>query len=267
MTDTPGEADPAPPAHTPADAPTDDPGGTGADRRAFLNSLSRDAVSTAGKVAGFSAMIRRGVFAAGESLAQGFPPPADGQTSEPPRAAGTPQPASAIGPEAAAAVGPESAPAPTPATTAAPSPSVPPAPTRDPVATLTPDQLAFLTTMPRVILAALDPSGSPHLTVSDYHWDGSSFRLPAQQFTLRASNVEGDPRVALFIEDEASGASVSVSGTGRVVYGEPVGDLMRLILGKYGSPEDVGPRWEALRRSGDRGVIEITPRRFVWRVS
>ncbi len=270
-------ADPATPSGddapgAPSAAAPDGPGaesGLPPDRRAFLNHLSRDAVSTAGRVAGLSSVFRRSIFAAGEAMVGALEP--DGATDPRPSAAPvdptapgmppspvTPQPTVPPGGPAATSAIPRIDPPVTPALAPPPARAIP-----DPVATLTADQHAFLADQPRIILAANDPAGPPHVTMSDYHWDGAVFTLPTQQFTLRATNVESDPRVSLFLE--AEGTSVAVTAIATVVYGDAAEPAMRRILERTVSAADALARWTELRASGDRMIIEARPTRFVWR--
>ncbi len=221
------------------------------DRRAFLDHLSRDAVSTAGRVAGLSSVFRRSVFAAGEAM-MGALAPESATDAEREATAG----ATATAPR----------PAPVPVLPTPPAEPVPAAlPTRipsDPVAALTPEQHTILASGPTIVLAANDPAGPPHVTVSAYHWDGSTFSLPAQQFTLRASNVESDPRVSLFLE--VPGTAVAMTGVATVVYGDAVADVMLRILVRDADAGTAQARWEELRASGDRMIISVRPTRFVW---
>ncbi len=233
-------------------APTAD---SPADRRAFLSDLSREAVSTAGRVAGFSAMLRRSVFAAGEAAAESL-----STVGRDPAAQESPEPA----PAPPGSIGAPEAPVSASAPIAEASTTLPPAPP-DPVAKLTEDQRAFLSEMARATLAVNDPAGSPQLTSSAYHWDGAVFRLPGQQFSLRVANIERDPRVGLFIEDPSSDTSVAITGVATAVYGDQVETGMLLILGRDTSPAAALRRWAELAASGDRMVIEVRPTRFVWR--
>ncbi len=220
--------------------------GSRPDRRAFLRQLSGEALSTAGRLAGFSSIIRRSVTAAGDAVGIREP--------ETPSAEARPTP-------------PLRDPA-VPVVTGAPSaPSAPfaPAPEQDPVAALTPDQHDFLARGARAVLAVNDPTGAPHLTSSRYHWDGSMFRLPAQLYTARAEAVDRDPRVGLLVEDAASEAWVAVTGRASVAYGDDVDREMLLLLAKYLAADPAALRWAELRASGDRIVIRIRPARFVWR--
>ena len=66
-------ADPVEPADAAADAPPD----PSTDRRAFMRQMSRDAVLTAGRLAGLSSVVRRSVVAAGVAATQGLEPPVD----------------------------------------------------------------------------------------------------------------------------------------------------------------------------------------------
>lgn len=243
------------------------------DRRAFLNQISHDAVWTAGRVAGFSAMVRRSLFAASEAAVNsvsGQPGDGDGADGAPgagPDAAATgaqaaPGALSATAPQASTATAP-----PSPRAVSSPPASSPASPAnvvRDPVAALSDEQLAFLAGMTKAVLAVNDPSGGPQITSSRCHWDGAAFHLPAQQFTLRASNVERDPRVSLFVQDPESRTAVAISGRATMIYGERVAELMRpILLAEVGAAE-VERRWDEVAATADRAVIEVIPSRFVW---
>jgi nitroimidazol reductase NimA-like FMN-containing flavoprotein (pyridoxamine 5'-phosphate oxidase superfamily) len=259
MTDRP--ADPtigAAPSQDPASSAGDEPGTAlerATDRRAFLRHLSRDAVWTAGRVAGWSSMVRRSMVAAGEAASAAFTPGDDEAPAVPTPAEPTPEPSSTAGPAAAATSVPATA---VPAASATTSGT-------DGVAALTAEQHAFLDRSPRLTLAVNDPAGAPHVTSSAYHWDGATFRLPGRQFSLRASNVERDPRVSLFIDEPSSDASVTVTGLAALVYGDDVEAGVLEILMKDGSLDEAQARLAALRAEGDLILIEVRPTRFVWR--
>jgi PPOX class probable F420-dependent enzyme len=222
--------------------------GHGPGRRAFLRQLSNDAVLTAGKLAGASAVVRRSLVAAGESAIGSLE--AAAEPAEPPAAA--PTESVTADPLQPAEV--------TPAAPAGPNRAVP-----DPVAGLTAEQQAFLRDGATATLAVNDPGGHPLLASTTYHWDGAVVRLPARDFTARTANVDRDPRVSLLIEEQASGRWVAVSGTATLIYGDLVEPEMRRILAKYHGPEESARRWEGLRASGDQLVIVVRPTRFVWR--
>jgi hypothetical protein len=221
------------------------------DRRAFIRRLSGDAVWTAGRLAGFSTVIRRSVVAAGEAAASELGPPLAEESPTDPAPA-TIDPIVSRSPAVPSA------------------PAVPVAPTTpvalpDPVLALTAAQHESLATWTQAVLAVNDPSGAPHLTVSTYHWDGALIRLPAQLFTARAEHVDHDPRVSLFIGDDASAASVAVTGVATVAYGDDAEQDMLLLLGKDHPADEAAIRWEEMRSSGDRITFRIRPTRFVWR--
>ena len=220
-----------------------------------MRQMSRDAVLTAGRLAGLSSVVRRSVFAAGEAATRDLEPPADEALPS------DPQPVPNVPARHA-----------TPATPAAPAAAQvagdpPPAPTAvpDPTLTMTPEQHDFLATGATATLAVNDPSGAPHLTSSMYHWDGSTLRLPGQLFTARATNIDRDPRVSLLIENAASGAWLAVTGVASMVHGDEADDELTLLLSKYLEPDAVEDRLQEMRSSGDQMVIRVRPTRLVWR--
>ena len=275
---SPDDGPPEPPlpaspaaASSQAETPRETDATPDTDRRAFLNQISHDAVWTAGRVAGFSAMVRRSLFAAGEAAVNRVSGPpgdgdgADGAPGAGPTAAATgaqaaPGALSATAPQAATTSSSADAASSSPPPSAAPDANV----RRDPVAALSDRQLAFLAGMTKAVLAVNDPSGGPQVTMSRCHWDGTAFHLPAQQFTLRAANVERDPRVSLFVQDPGSGTAVAISGLATMIYGERVGELMRPILSAEVGAAHVERRWDELAASADRAIIEVIPNRFVW---
>lgn len=237
-------------------------GGTPADRRTFLRQLSGDAVWTAGRIAGASAVLRRSLVAAGETAISAFET-ADKEVAEAPQEI-SPQSQMEI-PGARLESRPEPAPGPPVVADATrQSPSVlDPGP--DPVAALSPQQHAFLAEGRTAVLAVNDPSGHPLIAATPYGWDGARLSLPARDFTARTIDVDRDPRVSVLIEDPASGAWVAVSGVAALVYGVRVEPEVRQILAQHLDPAAVDARWEALRASGDQVVIVVRPTRFVWR--
>lgn len=238
--------DPEPgPAHEPEPAGDPQPK---ADRRSFLRQLSTDAVWTAGKVAGASAALRRGLVAAGGSAIETF----EGATET--EAMATEPVVTGPPPVSQPAVAPDVPVSERPTLTTRP----------DPVATLTPDQHAFLVRGARAALAVNDPGGHPLLAPSFYHWDGAVIRLPARDNSARTVDIDRDPKVALLIYAPASEAWVAINGVASLVYGEHVEPEMRLILSKYHEPDAVTARWEHMRATGDQLAIRIRPTRFVW---
>jgi PPOX class probable F420-dependent enzyme len=213
-----------------------------------MTQMSRDAVLTAGRLAGLSTVVRRSVFAAGEAVTRDLAPADEEEVPSDPQ----PVPTTA----------------PTPATPAAQIASdPPPAPTAvpDPTRTMTPEQHDFLATGTMATLAVNDPAGAPQLTSSMYHWDGSTLRLPGKMFTARATNIDRDPRVSLLIEDAASGAWLAVTGVASMVHGDDAVDELRLVLSKYLEPDAVEDRLQEMRSSGDQMVIRVRPTRVLWR--
>jgi PPOX class probable F420-dependent enzyme len=221
-----------------------------ADRRSFLRQLSGDAVRTAGRLAGASALIRGSLAAAGEMAVRDLESEADADSPMP-----APADTGLANPAPERRIPADAGPVPVPMAVAVP----------DPVAAMTAEQHAFLDRGSTAVLAVNDPAGSPHITASMYHWDGTALRLPAQDFTARAINIDRDPRVSVLIEDPASGAWVAISGSASLIYGDPVEPDMLRILGKYHEPAEARDRWGQMRSGGSRIVILVHPSRFVWR--
>ena len=238
----------------PLDAAADPPLDTSPDRRTFMRQMSRDAVLTAGRLAGLSTVVRRSVFAAGEAVTRDLGPPAEEELPSDPRP----------GPDVPAARA-------APATESTPAAQVgsdpPPTPTAlpDPTLTMTSEQNDFLATGATATLGVNDPSGAPQLTSSMYHWDGSTLRLPGTMFTARATNIDRDPRVSLLIEGAASGAWLAVTGVASMVHGDEAVDELALLLSKYLEPDAAADRLQEIRSSGDHMVIRVRPTRLVWR--
>jgi general stress protein 26 len=244
---TAASADDAVPATDPASEALSE---VAPDRREFLRKMSGDAVRTAGRLAGFSSVIRRSVVAAGGAAIRDLDAPADdrevkavatsagsvedSQTDEPPLQK------------------PSHAPAAIP-------------PRRDAVASLTPEQHDFLAMGAQAILAVNDPSGAPHLTSSLYHWDGTIVRLPGRLSTARAIDIDRDPRVSVLVQDRTTEAWVAITGTASLSSADTVGIEMLQILTRYFEADVAAQRWDELRLSGDQIVIQVRPVRFVWR--
>jgi hypothetical protein len=224
---------------------------TAGDRRTFLRQLSGDAVWTAGRLAGASALIRRSIFAAGDTAIRRLE-----ETAGP-----DPRPTEPAGPGSGARteVGPTG-----PVVSAAEI-AMPPV-SRSASVALTPAQHAFLEDGATATLAVNDPAGAPLMTTSRYLWDGETIRLPARDFTARVGLVDRDPRVSVLIVDPATDASVAMTGVASLVYGDQVQAMTLAILGKYLSSDAANEEWDTLRTAGDRIVIEVSPTRFVWRL-
>ena len=216
-----------------------------------MTQMSRDAVLTAGRLAGLSTVVRRSVFAAGEAVTRDLEPAAEEELPS------DPQPV----PNAP----PRRRPPATPAAQVAGDPPPTPTAVPEPTLTMTPEQHDFLATGATATLAVNDPAGAPQLTSSMYHWDGSTLRLPGKMFTARATNIDRDPRVSLLIEDAASGAWLAVTGVASMVHGDEAVDELTLLLSKYLEPDAVEDRLQEMLSSGDQMVIRVRPTRLVWR--
>jgi hypothetical protein len=224
--------------------------GAAVERRAFLRQLSGEAIVTTARLAGLTSVVRRTIYAAGQSATRDLVPPADVGTDPGSTAADAPSP------------GEGSTVAPPPASDARADPSTDTAP---PVS-LTPDQDDLLRRAETAILGVNARAGAPHLTSSIFHWDGSVIRLPSELFAARVAHIEADPQVSVLVQVTAPDAWVAITGVASVVSGAPVEAEMLTILGKYLADDAAGQHWAELRASGDRVVIRVQPTRFVWRL-
>ena len=227
----------------------------GPDRREFLRQMSGDAVRTAGRVAGFSSIIRRSVIAAGGAAIRDLTP-ADASEAETVATAAEP------GSEARPGDAP---PDPSPAHPPAEPPANPTQRPSDPVASLTPEQHAFLAEGAQAVMAVNDPAGAPHLTSSLFQWDGAILRLPGRMSTARAIDIDRDPNVSVLVEDRNTEAWVAITGVASFSPLDTVESEMLLILTRYFEADVAGRRWDEMRQSGDQIVIRVRPVRFVWR--
>lgn len=229
-------------------APPEDVG-----RRRFLHRLSGEAVSTAGRLAGLSAAVRRSVVAAGQAAAEEIAPtahrPDDAPTTAVREAGSAPVEAGS-------------------AQVADPPPGKvsdsPPAASA--ARALTAEQDDLLRRMRSATLAVNDAAGPPHVTSSRFDWDGEVFRLPASLFTAKANNVARDPRVSLLIEDVETGRWVAATGTAETIAGPGAADEARRLRAKYWPGEDSAEAWSDLHPAADGAVIVVRPTRFVWRM-
>jgi hypothetical protein len=230
---------------------TDDPSNPAppedVDRRRFLHRISGEAVSTAGRLAGFSAAVRRSVVAAGQAAAEEIGPPADVPSDAPAETGDKP-----------AVVEPRVL-APKPPPLASPAPL--------PAPTLTAEQDDLLRRLRLATFAVNDVAGSPHLTAGWFDWDGEVFRVPAGLFTAKANNVARDARVSLLVHDAASGMWLAVTGTAETIAGTAAADAALPLLAKYRPGEDPAVAWRELYPAADGAVIVVRPTRFVWRTS
>lgn len=234
------------------DEPSDQPApAEDVDRRRFLHRLSGDAVSTAGRLAGLSAVVRRSVVAAGQATAEEIAP-----TAHPPADAPT---------TAVREAGPAPAEAGSAQVADPPPGRISEPPAASPAPALTAEQDDLLRRMQSATLAVNDAAGPPHVTSSWFDWDGEVFRLPASLFNAKANNIARDPRVSLLIEDVETGRWVAATGTAETIAGPGAADEALPLCAKYRPGEDAAEAWSDLYPAGDGAVIVIRPTRFVWR--
>jgi len=218
----------------------------GPDRREFLRQMPGDAARTAGRLAGFSSIIRRSVLAASGVAIRDL------------------EAASDDGPIPPVGIPPDASPN-QPTDPPGAAPRVPEPVIHDPVASLTAEQHEFLAMGGHAVMAANDPGGAPHLTSSIFDWDGKRFRLPGRLSSARAIDIDRDPRVSLLIEDRTTEAWVAVTGIASLAPIDTVeAEMMQLLTRSFGE-DGASRRWHEVRSTGDPIVIHIRPTRFLWR--
>jgi Pyridoxamine 5'-phosphate oxidase len=205
------------------------------DRRAFLRRAAGEVVTGASRLFELSSLAQRSAAAA-VATADGLRPAAE---DAPP-----------AGEQVRAPV-------------AAPT-EAPPAQKAPPPA-LSADQHSFISAAASAVVAVNDLGGTPHLTASWFHWDGTVFRLPTGAFSAKAANLAHDPGVSLLIGDVDRGW-VAVTGRAELVLGPAAQAEARGLLQKYrpGVAPDVA--WADLDQAADTAIVVVTPSRFLWRL-
>lgn len=130
------------------------------------------------------------------------------------------------------------------------------------------DQLAaFLARMRNAVLATIRADGSPQATPVWFHWDGAVMRISTPDWTRKTHNVRRDARVSVCVDDQVSGAYVTLFGRAELVEGDR--ELVRRqswpILLKYFHEDEARARWARIDAKGDRVVMLIVPDRVIWR--
>ena len=223
----------------PSDQQADETSQKQASRRNFVRLAVRDAMGTAGQLAGLSGVVATTAAEAGRALRESL----DDLTGDEdrPRSSAT-NPAGAIV-------------AAHPATGDEAKPTL----TRD----MLPSQAAsVLIGVHRGVLATVVGDGSPFVTVGPVRYDGSAFITTGRESTAKVTNVQRDPRVSIAVSDE-TGGSLLVNGLARIQVGAGAVEAARAIHRDAGSdmPDDFG-------KPDDRGslvLVVIEPMRAFWR--
>lgn len=121
--------------------------------------------------------------------------------------------------------------------------------------TLTSDQRRFLEELHFAVLATVNPSGSPHLTVMWYLLDGDEIVFNTKVGRAKQSNLDRDPRVSLLVYDESGYRYMRIDGRVQRIDDRVVGqaDIRRLALRYYRGDEarvetGVRERWSKEER-------------------
>ena len=104
---------------------------------------------------------------------------------------------------------------------------------------LTDDQRRFLEAKHFAVLATVNPSGSPHLTVMWYLLDGDEIVFNTKVGRAKETNLDRDPRVSLLVYDDTGYKYMRVDGRARRIDDARVGqaDIRRLGLRYYDGDE------------------------------
>jgi len=117
------------------------------------------------------------------------------------------------------------------------------------------------------VLATVRRDGGPQATPVWYHWDGEAIRISTSGRTAKTHNVRRDSRVSICIDDQVSGAYVTIFGRAELIEGDP--ELVRReswpLLLKYFHEEEAAARWARIDATHDRVVIRVRPDRVIWR--
>ena len=117
------------------------------------------------------------------------------------------------------------------------------------------------------VLATVRGDGGPQATPVWYHWDGDSIRISTTQGTAKTHNVRRDSRVSICVDDQVSGAYVTLFGRADLIEGDR--ELVRQeswpLLLKYFHEEEAIARWARIDAAHDRVVIRVRPDRLIWR--
>ncbi len=100
---------------------------------------------------------------------------------------------------------------------------------------LTPAQRRFLEEKRFAMLATVNPSGSPHLTVMWYLLDGDEIVFNTRAGRAKHSNLGRDPRVSLLVCDEDPYSYLRIEGRVRAITDHVTtqSDIRRLALRYY----------------------------------
>ncbi len=117
------------------------------------------------------------------------------------------------------------------------------------------------------VLATVRRDGGPQATPVWYHWDGDAIRISTTQKTAKTHNIRRDSRVSICVDDQISGAYVTVFGRAELIEGDR--ELIRReswpLLLKYFHEDEATARWARIDAAHDRVVILVRPDRLIWR--
>lgn len=117
-------------------------------------------------------------------------------------------------------------------------------------------------------LACLDDQGWPYVVPTWFEWDGAAFWLVPRARAAWAAYLVAEPRVALCIDDAATGRRVVCRGTARLVEEPNVGgrwvEIARRMAVRYRGAE--GAAYLEATRDQPRWLFAVAPARLVtWR--
>ena len=101
---------------------------------------------------------------------------------------------------------------------------------------LTTEQRAFLEARRFAVLGTVNPSGSPHLTITWYLLDGDEILFNTKAGRAKESNLARDPRVSILVYDETGYRYMRIDGRVRVVADAETAhrDIARLAVRYHG---------------------------------
>lgn len=121
------------------------------------------------------------------------------------------------------------------------------------------------------LIATTGADGAPQLTPVWYLWDGEAFTASVPGWTIKVGNIRREPRIAVCVDDEASGAYATAMGPATIIEApadgdrEPVRAATIPLLLKYQQPDEADEHWRRIDAEHDRVVIRLEPLRLLWR--
>ena len=129
----------------------------------------------------------------------------------------------------------------------------------------------FLRKGRNAIVGTNHPGSGPNMTPYWYLYDPEAdrFLVSTLDWVAKVKDIRRDPNMSILIDDPTSnlGLYVLIYGTGVVIGpGEDAVDKSIQLIKKYRySDEASWQHWKEINADNDRVIIEMTPKKWVWR--